>query len=233
MNAVDNILTYVPLIYFITVSIVMAMMNHVWHPKHKPFTDLSVLLVNIFVYSYVTNKSKNNVLVKNILVYHLWYSVTFSVFAFTFNSIHDTMFKEFKIESLDVKVFMGLIYVMLVFIFSYAYHSLYALFSLHIVFMFINVERNWVVNLVFFDIVLVIYIVNMFSNLKRHQIDDVRISRKPLLISYQYLTMHYYVIPVAILHILLEIYFRDFVSDAEMHSDIIDVVDTVYKDSAR
>lgn len=229
MNAIDSVLTYIPFVYFLLVSCGMAMMNHVWYPKYRPYTDMVVLMINTWV--FVFNKLNRKLLVKNILLYHIWNAITFSTYAFTINSIHDAMFREFAVTDTSLKMTLGVIYMALVFFFSYVRYSLNYMFGVHMVFMFINVERNWIINLAVFDLSLVLYIINMFSNVENYQIDDTRTNKKPLFMTYQYLTLHQYVIWIVLLHGFIEYYFKDVISQNHIESDLFDMADDVYKNT--
>lgn len=229
-KAIHSVSTYIPFIYFCLVSVTTACFNHIWFVKYRPYTDMCVLWLNTWMYFFVTT---DKLLIKHILLYHLWRAVIFATYAFVINSIHDALFRDFALDTIDVGIFVGLLYVICVFIFAYVINSLHGLFAVHVLFMFFNVERKWMINLFVFNFFLIFYIANMFSKIERYQIDDVKLSRKPLLVAYQYLTLHQFIIPVFMMHIVLEYYLKEIIQYAQIDHDVFDVMDDLYKSSKK
>lgn len=218
MKALESILTYFPLIYLVACSVVVALFNHVYFPMWRPVTTLTLILVN----SAVLLKFDNKVLVKTRFVRNLWNSAIHTVFGFTMNIVRDDMFDlDFEISNgIRVHMLSG-IYIAGILFANYVLMSEKALVSIHIVFMYFPLRRNWVLSLVFFCVSNVTYVVLLYSNIPAFKLVEPEIIRRPILNTYQYLCVHHYFLSISIVHILFEWLFKTYIDDMRSQYELV------------
>lgn len=227
MKAFTNVFTYIPFIYFVFVSFYISFANHIWYHKYRPYTDLTVFVVNSFVY-YL-----KNYVINNMLVYHIWQSVIVATYALCFNSIYTAMFEDFMIESVLENIILSLTYTVLIWVCHYVILSTKAMIIVHVFFMYLPLDRNWVINLVAFVSFVVFYIITQFSDVIEYKISDKKLSLKPLLVSYMYLCINEMTIPMVMIHAVLEYYLGKEIKLVEVETDILDVVDKAYDNALK
>jgi hypothetical protein len=231
MNALNSVLTYIPFVYLLVVAMGMGLFNHVWYPVYRPYTDMTVFIINVSVFLF--NKMKREVLIRNMLVYHLWNCITMAIFAVTINSIHETMFEDFVITDVSTRVGIGIFYFSAVMFFSYGFKSTQTLYVIHVLMLFVNLQRNWLLNLFVFSVSLCVCIVIQFANIEKYEVRRDKLSRDPILKTYQYLTLDIYTLSLVVPHVVGEIYLREIIKKNESDHEFFEFLNDAYDESIK
>lgn len=222
MNALTSIFTYLPFIYFIVVSVFISFANHVWYHKYRPYTDLTVFILNSVMFF------SKNYIIHNMLLFHVWKSILFATYAMAFNSIYTAMFEDFLIDDTLHVILISLSYTIMIWMCHYVLLSPKSMMIVHIIFMYFPMKRNWVINLVGFDSFIIFYIITQFSDVIEYKLNDKTLSWKPLTVSYMYLCINELTMPLLMVHAVLEYYLGKEIKLVETEIDILDAVDKAY-----
>lgn len=227
MKVFTSVFTYLPFAYFIFISFGISFFNHIWFHQMRPYTDLSVCIINSIVFF-----SKNYV-VNNMLMYHVWNAFILATYALAFNSIYTVMFEEFLIDDTLYKVMLSLLYVSIIFVCHYVLMSSKSMILIHVLFMYLPLERNWILNLIAFDAFIIFFVVTQFADVAEYKLSDKKLAIKPLVISYMYLCINEITLGVIIFHAVLEYYYGKEIKVVEVNTDVLDVVEEAYHDAIK
>lgn len=218
MKLYESVYTYVPFIYLYLCSTGMGTLYHsentVLHSV-RPYTVLSFLLLNIFVFRYY----KSTIWVRFALHRHFWKACTLAFFGIIVNNVHELMFRDFHFTEYRYNMGLSTIYMVLLLVTGYWLRSDTAVMYLNIAFLFFPIKRVWQVNLYIYVLYVTVAIFLTYSKCTPRSIVADGIQFRPVLKFFPYLRVHDFFIWVGFIQLYIE-YRRRYIPDAASVAEI-------------
>lgn len=217
----ENVLTYLPIFYFVFTTLVIGFLVHFYIPDKKEYIILTAIFTNIIMqYHLKYGKVKDN-LVKDSAMRHMWNIAIFSNYAIVLNTIHDSLFMHERITDMSRVIIISLSYFASTMVCIYYVSNTYFVIACHVLFMYFPIEREWIVNLFFFTIYLIGYLAIFYSKIHTKDLKKPINSFRPILHVVVYLNMHTYLLILGLFQLVWEYYYQEFYDSRYKQYDII------------
>lgn len=204
MKVYENVLTYIPFIYFLSVTLLFGVIYHVFVDL-RAYLILTLLIVNLGVYIFYDTER----LITNIITRHLWETCVVSTFGILFQAMHDDVFENQLQKDYNNGIAISFIYMLLIAIAEYVsspkdYHR--NLLCIHLLALYVPIYKLWEINYFVYAMMIIIQSFAMFSSINRDELKDKSLYMRPILTSFQYLMVQDYVLFLSIPHIYFVYY---------------------------
>lgn len=189
MKLYESILTYLPFLYYFITTITYGSLYH-YSPiiVFRPYMILTFFVINTLFFI----KTKNKNIIKNVLHYHLWQSVTTSLYGILLNNVHHELFINFHMIENVPNLSISILYISIViFIWNYM-EDIFLLFCTHLIASFFPLKRVWLVNLYMYVLYTTFSIILLFRRCKRSTLMDKNVYKIPVFKYFCYLRVHEY-----------------------------------------
>lgn len=203
MKLYESAYTYFPFIYLYFVSVVFGALYHnVALTLYQPYIVLVCTLINTGVF-YIHD---TDTIIKHAVHRHIWKTVTLSIYGIMVNNIHLEMLRDFHFTSDNVNLIVSFVYATSILTMSYYFEYIGGGILIHLVFLFIPMQRVWQVNLYMYVVYTTLAIILMYRRIKVSSLNDLSIHVNPVVKFFMYLRLHDLFIVVGTLQIYIEYY---------------------------
>lgn len=216
MKLYESAYTYFPFLYLYVVASLFGGLYHNTNLRYyQPYLVMVFLLINTLVYFVYDTKK----LIKTVIHRHVWKTVTLSIYGILINNIHAEMFRDFHYTNMYINISMSALYICIILTFRYIYDNNNSMIYVHLVFLFLPLQRVWQVNLYVYVIFTTLSIILMFQRVLVSDLKDKNMYIRPVIDYFMYLRVYDMFVVFGFLQLYLD-YYRSRIPDIKAVEEI-------------